>query len=215
MPSIWTDETVGELKKLWDDGLSASAIGKILGVPRNAVLGKTHRLGWKRKEAAPADARVPRPASRRVPGVPAGATDRRRIHPVEPPDQPSAPGGQPVPHAPAVDPAMPGPVDASVEDTTGPTEDFAREHAVMRLGASSCRFPLGDPQSSSFRFCCRTAVTGGPYCSEHAAIAYMPAKVRLPKAAGPLRNIPASGGNRSAYLGARASTNMARQRKPG
>src|SRR3712207_5665187 len=115
MPSIWTDETVGELKKLWDEGLSASAIGKILGVPRNAVLGKTHRLGWKRKEAAPTDARVPRPASWRTPGAQGGAVDSRRIRPVDPPDRPSAPDGQPVPQPPAVDAAMPVPVDASVE----------------------------------------------------------------------------------------------------
>ncbi|MBU2135314.1 MAG: GcrA cell cycle regulator, partial [Alphaproteobacteria bacterium] len=42
----WTDERVDTLKKLWQDGLSASQIAKQLGgVTRNAVIGKVHRLG--------------------------------------------------------------------------------------------------------------------------------------------------------------------------
>ncbi|MDO8902062.1 MAG: GcrA family cell cycle regulator, partial [Phenylobacterium sp.] len=37
----WTDERVETLKKLWQDGLSASQIAKQLGgVTRNAVIGK-------------------------------------------------------------------------------------------------------------------------------------------------------------------------------
>ena len=41
----WTDERVDELSKLWASGYSASAIGRMLGVSKNAVVGKTHRLG--------------------------------------------------------------------------------------------------------------------------------------------------------------------------
>jgi GcrA cell cycle regulator len=42
----WTDERVELLKKLWQDGLSASQIARQLGgVTRNAVIGKVHRLG--------------------------------------------------------------------------------------------------------------------------------------------------------------------------
>ena len=45
----WTDERIAVLRKLWDDGLSASQIAKELaeGVTRNAVIGKAHRLGLK------------------------------------------------------------------------------------------------------------------------------------------------------------------------
>ena len=41
----WTDERIQELTKLWDAGYSASAIGKQIGMSKNAVIGKAHRLG--------------------------------------------------------------------------------------------------------------------------------------------------------------------------
>ena len=41
----WTDEQVEELKQLWEKGLTTGEIGKALGVSKNAVVGKAHRLG--------------------------------------------------------------------------------------------------------------------------------------------------------------------------
>jgi GcrA cell cycle regulator len=40
----WTDERIAELTRLWQAGHSASEIGKRLGVSKNAVVGKAHRL---------------------------------------------------------------------------------------------------------------------------------------------------------------------------
>ena len=40
----WTDERIQELGRLWEEGHSASYIGKLLGVSKNAVVGKAHRL---------------------------------------------------------------------------------------------------------------------------------------------------------------------------
>ena len=44
MESIWTNELVNELAALWQQGLSTAEIGRKLGISKNAVVGKAHRL---------------------------------------------------------------------------------------------------------------------------------------------------------------------------
>ena len=41
----WTEDQIDQLKELWGEGLSTSEIGRKLGVTKNAVVGKAHRLG--------------------------------------------------------------------------------------------------------------------------------------------------------------------------
>ena len=43
--NVWTDERLDKLKKLWAEGWSISQIGEALGVSRNAIAGKAHRMG--------------------------------------------------------------------------------------------------------------------------------------------------------------------------
>lgn len=40
----WTDESVEKLRQLWAQGLTANEIAKKLGVTKNAIVGKVHRL---------------------------------------------------------------------------------------------------------------------------------------------------------------------------
>ena len=40
----WTDEDIKKLTQLWEQGLSTVAIGLALGIIKNAVIGKVHRL---------------------------------------------------------------------------------------------------------------------------------------------------------------------------
>ena len=65
----WTDERLAKLRELWDKGLSISQIGEELGVTRNAIAGKAHRLGLPKrqspisqKKAAPVEVVVEEPA---------------------------------------------------------------------------------------------------------------------------------------------------------
>jgi len=150
----WTDERVELLKKLWQDGLSASQIAKQLGgVTRNAVIGKVHRLGLSGRAAPSKPARpvfkAPRPA--RQTAAPAAP---RRIAP--PPLATAAPVTQP-------------PV-RYVEEAPGAA-------TVLTLGAHMCKWPIGDPSSDDFTFCGRRA-SEGPYCVEHARVAYQPAQAK-------------------------------------
>lgn len=48
----WTPERIKILIGLWEEGLPTSEIGRRLGVTKNAVVGKVHRLGLK-KRASP------------------------------------------------------------------------------------------------------------------------------------------------------------------
>ena len=45
---------------------------------------------------------------------------------------------------------------------------------VLTLGAHMCKWPIGDPATESFSFCGRRSDEDGPYCREHANIAYQP-----------------------------------------
>jgi GcrA cell cycle regulator len=44
----------------------------------------------------------------------------------------------------------------------------------MRLTEQMCRWPIGHPGEPSFRFCCKKAEPGRPYCIEHCSMAYRP-----------------------------------------
>ncbi len=75
----WTEERVEELSRLWASGYSASAIGRMLGVTKNAVVGKAHRMRLesrpspiRRDQRAPLRRRVPMPTRPMVdrPAVP-------------------------------------------------------------------------------------------------------------------------------------------------
>ncbi|MGB0747970.1 MAG: GcrA family cell cycle regulator [Magnetospiraceae bacterium] len=68
----WTEERIETLKELWTDGLPAGEIGRRLGVTKNAVVGKVHRLGLPKrpspiKGAASAGSSTPAPAPKKKP----------------------------------------------------------------------------------------------------------------------------------------------------
>jgi GcrA cell cycle regulator len=143
----WTDERVSTLKKLWLEGLSASQIAKQLGgVTRNAVIGKVHRLGLSGR-AAPSQPTRP-------------AFKPQRIA------RPAAPAPQPV-RRPSVIAQPQDPPVRRVEEPGSAT--------VLTLGAHMCKWPIGDPSSDGFSFCGRRTGEDGPYCIEHARVAYQPA----------------------------------------
>ena len=42
--TTWTDAVISDLRRLWNEGHSTAEIGRRLGVTKNAVVGKAHRL---------------------------------------------------------------------------------------------------------------------------------------------------------------------------
>lgn len=150
----WTEERVTELKRLWEQGHSASQIASILGeVTRNAVIGKAHRLGLssrpspiKAGQAGGAPRPKKKPAARR-------AAPRRRAEPVArtKPERPTAPKLSEAERRVLAAQPQPAP-----EGYRGPT----------------CQWPIGDPGQDEFRFCGAPSSNGRPYCETHCQIAY-------------------------------------------
>lgn len=164
----WTDERVDLLRRLWDEGFSASQIAsQIGGVTRNAVIGKVHRLGLAGRvkpvgAAAPLNGRGKKPApeaeARTVPAEEPGIAE-----------PPAVVAHRPAPTFPvAPPPIVTEPVALAVSERV----------TIMDLRESMCRWPLGDPTSPDFRFCGGRSITGLPYCTHHAQIAYQPAAER-------------------------------------
>ena len=66
----WTDDTIRELRQLWSEGHSTAEIGRRMGISKNAVVGKAHRLDLParpspiRTDSSPRPPRVTAPAAR-------------------------------------------------------------------------------------------------------------------------------------------------------
>ena len=150
------------LKKLWAEGHSASQIAKQLGgVTRNAVIGKVHRLGLSGR-ATP---------SRPVKRPPRLARPKPRLMPDGTVTMPT-----PAVTAPAVQ-ARPAERTAMMAPLPPLRQADGGAATILTLRDSMCKWPIGDPADPKFAFCGRKSDCG-PYCSEHAKVAFQPARKR-------------------------------------
>lgn len=157
----WTEQRVEVLKKLWAEGHSASQIAKELGgVTRNAVIGKVHRLGLSGRATPSRPVKRPPRLARPKPRVTADGTV------VTP--KPTRPIADTTPLS-AERAAL-----AAIEPK--PLED-GETASILTIRDSMCKWPIGDPADPNFAFCGRKA-NCGPYCAEHAKLAFQPAKKR-------------------------------------
>lgn len=135
--SFWNTETETTLANLWGEGLSAGKIGKALGVSRNAVIGKAHRMGLQRRAVAAAVVAVKPAASVRVPAHKARALLAAVI------------------------------IVPMLRDDGAPV-------TLLSVRDGECRWPVGPvPAGGAMQVCGHTAKTGKPYCTAHAARAYL------------------------------------------
>jgi GcrA cell cycle regulator len=89
----WTPEQITELTRLWGEGLTTSEIGKRLGISKNAVVGKAHRLHLSARPS-PIKRTGPRPAVFRTAAKLPGAPRPQRARPAMPG---AAPAPRPAP----------------------------------------------------------------------------------------------------------------------
>ena len=166
----WTDEAIARLRALWDEGHSTAEIGRRLGISKNAVVGKAHRLNL-----------PPRPSPiRRTEG---GAAAPRRA-PVAPVRRP-APEVSPV-SASSHSGSYPDAVHAVQEPTQPrPRPALQAVASAPRSGprTAPCCWPIGEPGTPDFHFCGADAMTAKPYCTQHAQLAYVKVRDRREDAA--------------------------------
>ena len=156
----WAGETVIKLRELWAEGHSTAEIGRRLGVTKNAVVGKAHRLDLSDR---------PSPIIRdgvRTPRLPpAPRAPRATLALLASLDAALPPTRTPAEHRRAV--AQP-PVPRAYPPPPPPPPKYGRK--------IECCWPIGEPGTRSFRFCDAESVPGKPYCADHAQVAYV--KVR-------------------------------------
>jgi GcrA cell cycle regulator len=172
----WTEEAIATLRLLWAEGLSTAEIGRRMGISKNAVVGKAHRLNL---------AARPSPI-RRVPGQPIPPRAPRAL------PRPAMP--RPMPMMPAAARPPMGQGGVSQNGLGHGTSNQGGQHfgaqprqpqvaaaalprtVPARFSSASCCWPIGEPGKPGFRFCGSSAIAGKPYCEEHAALAYVRAK---------------------------------------
>lgn len=141
----WTDERVEMAKGMWKKGNTATKIASHLGVSRNAVLGKMHRLGLShRTSLSPLkEKQTLRRLALKI-AKSAKSSAKRRI-------PPSIPGFA-----------------ADVCTRTDTFGDVARIANVVDLEPHHCRWPIGEPGHAGFGFCGNQKLPGVSYCLTHA-----------------------------------------------
>ena len=185
----WNDERVELLKKMWNEGQSASQIAKELGgVTRNAVIGKVHRLGLSNRNgpaggatapAQKADSKSkteakPAPAAKKEPAASPAAAAKPAAKPSVPaPRKPVVTAGQPLPPQPSANEISPEAL-ATVREV----EKKAKKISLMELTERTCKWPVGDPATEDFWFCGLPVQQGKPYCEAHVGVAFQPMSSR-------------------------------------
>jgi len=150
--ATWNPERVEQLRNFLGAGLTCSQIAAEIGVTRNAVIGKIHRLGLGPGRPAAAPGRSCPPRARRRPFSP--QRQFLRLIETQPPGATDdvALGAMPV--------------------------DSAQTCSLLELAERKCRWPLSEPGAADFAFCGNDAVAGFSYCAGHARMAYRPAARR-------------------------------------
>ena len=144
--SPWTPERIEQLKSCFAAGMTCSEIGAAIGVSRNAVIGKIHRLGLSGERPAGARARATDcPLRARHPRR---STQRHLLRLA----YARAPLGEEV----SLDTAI-----VSLHPCS-----------LIDIADRQCRWPIGDPASTDFLFCGNDAINGFTYCLGHARMAY-------------------------------------------
>jgi GcrA cell cycle regulator len=148
-----------ELLKLWEEGLSGKLIAEKLGVTRNAVMGKLHRLREQRVITY-------RNIATRTAAVRHNIRVKERAKEATPKDP---------------EPVEEKPILETVEDLLPiileelrPKDEDRKPVTFFNLNSSSCRYVISGNLAKDFLFCNEVKRINGPYCDKHHAKCNVP-----------------------------------------
>jgi GcrA cell cycle regulator len=152
----WDGERVELLRKLWQDGISASRIATQLGagITRNAVIGKVHRLGLAGRAKPASSSGAQRPRRTAAPHAATQKTVALRGNTLMLREVVIAEEYEPR--------VLPQAVVIPISERV----------TITQLRENMCRWPLGDPLTPEFRYCGTKCDTSTPYCLPHGRMAY-------------------------------------------
>lgn len=180
----WTEKMVEDLKIMWKQGLTTGEIGKRLGVSKNSIVGKVHRLQLdarpspiKKKEEIEiaekktAQTEVKKPQPEKAEKKP--AAEKVAVKPVETTDESTVSKTTKTTVEKTVKPAKAEKEVSFAPKATAPTKTYNGNAKLTDLDNHTCRWPIGDPKDENFHFCGRKVRMGQTYCEEHATLAYV------------------------------------------
>ena len=159
----WTSEAIQQLRALWDEGLSTAEIGRRMGISKNAVVGKAHRLNLTTRPSPIRQPTMPRttPPRSQVPGKNTAVRSRR---PTE-----TVPKRSPALHL----PPRPTNMHESRLQAGGEPPPLRRVVGCPSYAQAprqrTCCWLSGDKPPYTT---CNQPVARSSYCHEHASLAY-------------------------------------------
>lgn len=148
----WTNEAVEIMRLMLADGATMREVANAIGASRNAVIGKSNRMGFQSARAQGSHiAKVLKPTH--VPRA-SIAKPTKTIRSAEP---------KPARHV-------------AIEEPP-PSHGVT----LVELTSAHCHFPHGDPKHATFRYCGAPVDSGRDYCAHHHGVMYVAAPKREPK----------------------------------
>ena len=146
----WPDERVKEMLRLLATGLSTKETASALGISKNAVIGKLHRLGYRggslngwEKRVNESRAKARRNRMRPRLGMFDMSVNSKRV------------------------PVM---RKLRIDKPRVVAEAGVHKCTIMQLSGYSCRWPLWGENPNEDKFYCGAPVAKAPYCPEHTII---------------------------------------------
>lgn len=172
----WDDESIKQLKKLWEKGLSTTEIAKKMNVSKNSVVGKVHRLCLKAR---------PSPIKKKE-GEQVSETEQKdlfiaqqeieQLSSTDTSNEKVVSDGEEQAVKNKIETL---PASKSETQPKSKAEKKNRTHIkLVELDSHTCRWPIGDPREEDFCFCGKKVHAGQTYCDEHSQVAYVKANVR-------------------------------------